>query len=104
MEPSHRMELAEFRDALENALGKLPVRIAQVFQLYEVEERPNREVCARLNISENNLWVMLHRARKQLQQHLGDWWQAAQPRQSSGAPAMAETVSRENEQPSISLN
>jgi RNA polymerase sigma-70 factor, ECF subfamily len=74
MEPSRRMELAEFRDALEAALGKLPTRIAQVFQLYEVEERPNPEVCARLNISENNLWVMLHRARKQLQQELGDWW------------------------------
>jgi RNA polymerase sigma-70 factor (ECF subfamily) len=68
------MELAEFRDALETALGKLPPRIAQVFQLYEVEERPNREVCARLNISESNLWVMLHRARKQLQQELGEWW------------------------------
>jgi DNA-directed RNA polymerase specialized sigma24 family protein len=74
LEPSRRMELAELRDALESALGKLPPRIAQVFQLYEVEERPNREVCTRLNISENNLWVMLHRARKQLQQELGDWW------------------------------
>jgi RNA polymerase sigma-70 factor (TIGR02943 family) len=75
LEPSRRMELAEFREALETALGKLPPRIAQVFQLYEVEERPNREVCARLNISESNLWVMLHRARKQLQRELGEWWQ-----------------------------
>lgn len=104
MEPSRRMELAEFRDALEIALGKLPVRIAQVFQLYEVEERPNREVCARLNISENNLWVMLHRARKQLQQHLSDWLRTAESRQSSGAAGMAETAPHENEQPSISLN
>ncbi len=73
MEPSRRMELNEFRGALETALGRLPPRIAQVFQLYEVEERPNREVCARLNISQNNLWVMLHRARKLLRQELGDW-------------------------------
>jgi len=85
MEPSRRMELAEFRDALETALGKLPPRIAEVFQLYEVEERPNREVCARLNISENNLWVMLHRARKQLQQELGDWWPGARRRHPSGS-------------------
>jgi RNA polymerase sigma-70 factor (ECF subfamily) len=84
MEPSRRMELAEFRGALETALGKLPTRIAQVFQLYEVEERPNREVCARLNITENNLWVMLHRARKQLQHELGDWWHRKEVR-SSGA-------------------
>jgi RNA polymerase sigma-70 factor (ECF subfamily) len=73
MEPSRRMELAEFRDALQTALGKLPPRIAQVFQMYEIEERPNREVCDRLNISESNLWVMLHRARKQLREELRDW-------------------------------
>ena len=71
--PSRRMELAEFREAMVLALGKLPPRIAQAFQLYEVEERPNREVCGRLNISESNLWVMLHRARKQLRQELASW-------------------------------
>ena len=72
--PSRRMELAEFREAMELALGKLPPRIAQAFQLYEVEERPNREVCDLMSISESNLWVMLHRARKQLRIELGDWW------------------------------
>lgn len=72
--PSRRIELDEFRRNLEVALGKLPPRIAQVFQLYEIEERPNREVCAQMNISESNLWVMLHRARKQLREQLGGWW------------------------------
>jgi RNA polymerase sigma-70 factor, ECF subfamily len=72
--PSRRMELDEFRANLELALGKLPPRIAQVFQLYEVEEHSNREVCEQLNISESNLWAMLHRARKQLRAHLGGWW------------------------------
>jgi len=74
LEPSRRMELAELREALEMAVGKLPPRIAQVFRLYEIEERPNREVCEQLNISENNLWVMLHRARKQLRDELAGWW------------------------------
>jgi RNA polymerase sigma-70 factor (ECF subfamily) len=72
--PNRRLELGEFRMNLETALGKLPPRVAQVFQLYEVEERPNNEVCQRLNISESNLWVMLHRARKQLRSHLAEWW------------------------------
>jgi RNA polymerase sigma-70 factor (ECF subfamily) len=72
--PSRRIELGEFRANLELALGKLPPRIAEVFQLYEIEERPNREVCAQMNISESNLWVMLHRARKQLREQLEDWW------------------------------
>ena len=105
MEPSRRMELAEFRDALETALGKLPARIAQVFQLYEMEERPNREVCARLNISENNLWVMLHRARKQLQQELGGWWRGARKPPSSGPLQNADsTDTAESAQPSLPLN
>jgi len=72
--PSRRIELAEFRANLELALGKLPPRVAQVFQLYEMEEHPNQEVCQRLSISESNLWVMLHRARKQLRGHLAGWW------------------------------
>ena len=72
--PSRRIELDEFRAHLESALGALPPRLAQVFQLYEIEERPNPEVCQRLSISESNLWVMLHRARKQLREHLGSWW------------------------------
>jgi hypothetical protein len=27
-----------------------------------------------MNIYESNLWVTLHRARKQLRDHLGGWW------------------------------
>jgi len=81
--PSRRIELAEFRQNLEMALGKLPPRIAQVFQLYEIEERPNHEVCAQMSISENNLWVMLHRARKQLREELRGWWSAEPARKTS---------------------
>jgi RNA polymerase sigma-70 factor (ECF subfamily) len=74
--PSRRLELGEFRANLELALGKLPPRVAQVFQLYAVEERPNAEVCEQMQITESNLWVMLHRARKQLRGHLSGWWKA----------------------------
>lgn len=83
--PSRRLELAEFRVNLETALGTLPPRIAQVFQLYEIEERPNHEVCQRLNISESNLWVMLHRARKQLRARLGAWWNGEMPSDDSSS-------------------
>jgi RNA polymerase sigma-70 factor (ECF subfamily) len=34
--PHRRMELEEFRDALRAALGKLPPRIAQAFEMYEM--------------------------------------------------------------------
>jgi RNA polymerase sigma-70 factor (ECF subfamily) len=83
--PSRRIKLDEFRGNLELALGKLPPRIAQVFQLYQIEERPNREVCQQLNISESNLWVMLHRARKQLREHLNGWWCAEPTQRASNA-------------------
>ena len=87
--PSRRIELAEFRQQLEHAMGKLPPRLAQVFQLYTIEERPNQEVCEQLNISESNLWVMLHRARRQLRAELDGWWQAE--------PAASETPHIPNE-------
>jgi len=83
--PSRRIELAEFREHLQKAMGKLPPRIAQVFQLYTIEERPNREVCERLNISESNLWVMLHRARKLLRSELDGWWQGEPAARSCNA-------------------
>jgi RNA polymerase sigma-70 factor (ECF subfamily) len=67
---SRRLELGEFRQQLQKALGNLPAHIAQAFQLYYVEERSNREVCQQLNISESNLWVMLYRARRQLRADL----------------------------------
>lgn len=67
---SRRLELGEVRQQIERALGSLPKRIARVFQLYSIEEYSNREVCEELNISEGNLWVMLHRARQQLRSEL----------------------------------
>ncbi len=72
--PSRRLELAEFRHNLELALGQLPPRLAQAFQLHAVEEQSNEEVCQRLRISESNLWVMLHRAGRKLRHQLGAWW------------------------------
>lgn len=71
--PVRQLELSELREALTLAIGKLPPRLAQVFQLYEIEEKPNREVCKEMNISETNLWVMLHRARARLKIELANW-------------------------------
>jgi len=86
--PSRRMELAELRANLELALGQLSPRLAQVFQLYEVEERSNREVCAQLNISENNLWTMLHRARTQLRNQLTGWRDESRRSNRSNFPSL----------------
>jgi RNA polymerase sigma-70 factor (ECF subfamily) len=64
------MKRAEFWQTLQGCLAKMPERVAQVFMLREMDDLPSKEVCATLNISEANLWVMLHRARMALRQCL----------------------------------
>jgi RNA polymerase sigma-70 factor (ECF subfamily) len=73
VDPSLELERKELRDAIQNALAKLPRRLAQVFSLYESEDWTEREICDALGISENNLWIILHRARKQLREHMLPW-------------------------------
>ncbi len=69
-EGEEAMRRAEFWQALQAALGRLPERIAQVFMMREMDGVPSKEVCETLKISEANLWVMLHRARMALRQDL----------------------------------
>lgn len=69
-EGEEAMKRAEFWQTMEGCLGKLPDRVAQVFMMREMDELPSKEVCETLNITEANLWVMLHRARMALRQCL----------------------------------
>ncbi|MGB8170191.1 MAG: sigma-70 family RNA polymerase sigma factor [Chthoniobacteraceae bacterium] len=69
-EGEEAMKRAEFWQALQAALGRLPERIAQVFMMREMDGVPSKEVCETLKITEANLWVMLHRARMALRQDL----------------------------------
>ena len=69
-EGEEAMRRAEFWQALQAALDRLPPRVAAVFTMREMDDVPGREICATLGISEANLWVMLHRARMALRQDL----------------------------------
>jgi RNA polymerase sigma-70 factor (ECF subfamily) len=69
----------EFWRVFHNCSGKLPDRIARVFLLREVDGIPSDEICTTLNISPNNLWVMLHRARMALRRCLEVNWFHATP-------------------------
>ncbi len=53
---------------------KLPKNVAAVFNLREVDGVEGKEICSLLNISESNLWVMLHRARMALRRCLETNW------------------------------
>jgi len=54
--------------------GKLPKNLATAFNLREVDGIESKEICALLGVSENNLWVMLHRARMALRRCLETNW------------------------------
>jgi len=71
--PRTELESKELREALTEALQKLPPRLATVYQLYESEAWNGREICQALQISERNLWIILHRARKRLRETLSPW-------------------------------
>jgi RNA polymerase sigma-70 factor, ECF subfamily len=53
---------------------KLPKKVAAAFNLREVDGIESKAVCAMLDISESNLWVMLHRARMALRRCLETNW------------------------------
>ncbi len=73
-DPYRELEKNEFWLAFEACLAELPPRLARVFTLREIEAHSSSEVCAILNITESNLWVMLHRARTQLRKSLERRW------------------------------
>ncbi|HEV7575362.1 MAG TPA: sigma-70 family RNA polymerase sigma factor [Caldimonas sp.] len=62
-------EIAEQRQELARALAgieRLPPTLRDAMRLRIVEDRSTASVCAELGISEENLFVRVHRARKQL--------------------------------------
>jgi RNA polymerase sigma-70 factor, ECF subfamily len=69
-EGEQAMKRAEFWQAMQTCLDRLPPRVAQVFMMREMDNVRSKDVCEILNISEANLWVMLHRARMALRQDL----------------------------------
>ncbi|MEO5956771.1 MAG: sigma-70 family RNA polymerase sigma factor [Nitrospiraceae bacterium] len=68
--PDSLLERKQFWEALTACIGKLPPRTAQVFPLREIDEVEADDICQRLCLTPSNLWVILHRARKQLRQCL----------------------------------
>jgi RNA polymerase sigma-70 factor (ECF subfamily) len=62
-------QIAEQHELLMQALTRieaLPSGLRDVMQLRVIEERSTADVCRALGITEDNLFVRLHRARKQL--------------------------------------
>ena len=76
------MHRTEFWQTVSDCLSRLPKRMADVFMLQEIEELQTEEICQDLNITPNNLSVMLHRARMALRECLEINWYKKVPRQN----------------------
>ncbi|MEP6781880.1 MAG: sigma-70 family RNA polymerase sigma factor [Gemmatimonadaceae bacterium] len=68
--PAEELALGELNDALNACLNHLPDRQRQAFALREVEGFDTDEVCKILDVSANNLGVLLYRARNRLRECL----------------------------------
>jgi RNA polymerase sigma-70 factor, ECF subfamily len=61
--------IAEHRQALRHAqsrLDTLPAALRRTFELHVVLGHSTAEVCGEMDITESNLWVRVHRVRKEL--------------------------------------
>jgi RNA polymerase sigma-70 factor (TIGR02943 family) len=73
-EPGANLDNEAFWKAFRECASKLPKNISAAFTLREIDDIETKEVCRILNVSENNLWVMLHRARMALRRCLETSW------------------------------
>ncbi len=73
-DPGSSLDNEIFWKTFHDCSGRLPKKVAAVFTLREVDGVDSKEICATLNISESNLWVMLHRARMALRRCLETNW------------------------------
>ena len=73
-DPSAAFQQEEFWKVFHSCVSKLGSRQRQAFILRELEDVSSEEVCKLMDISPNNLWVIIHRARKQLKLCLQKNW------------------------------
>ncbi len=65
-DPSASVDRDELKAVFIECMNLLPNNMADAFSLRELEELSSEEICKVLNLSETNLWVILHRARLKL--------------------------------------
>jgi RNA polymerase sigma-70 factor (ECF subfamily) len=72
--PADLFRQKEFLDQLTKCLSALSPNHANAFTLREIEGADTKEICKVLNVTETNLWVILHRARMLLRRCLETRW------------------------------
>ena len=72
--PEEVINQKQFWETLKKCLEDLPEDNARAYVMREVDGFSSEEICKVLNISANNLWVRLHRARTKLRRCLEKNW------------------------------
>jgi RNA polymerase sigma-70 factor (ECF subfamily) len=73
-DPDQAFAQEEFWEAFKGCLENLSGQMKEAFYMKMVEERETSEICKELDITDNYLWVTLHRARAQLKDCLEAKW------------------------------
>ncbi|MFT3804849.1 MAG: sigma-70 family RNA polymerase sigma factor [Burkholderiaceae bacterium] len=71
-DPFAEVARRHMRDRLVHEIEALPPTLKEVFTMQALDGVATEEVCRRLDITEANCWVRLHRARKRLAQRMAD--------------------------------
>ncbi len=69
-DPQRAAELSQLLDHVKDAVAALPAGVAEVFMAREIEGESTASITERLGVTEQNIWVRVHRARKALQSRL----------------------------------
>ena len=69
-DPQRAAELSQLLDHVNEAVAALPAGVAEVFMAREIEGESTASITERLGVTEQNIWVRVHRARKALQSRL----------------------------------
>ncbi len=72
--PDSTVQLREFMQVIQACLKTLPPNHATAFTLSVMEQMDRAQVCELLEITPENLWIRLHRARLALAHCVGNKW------------------------------
>ncbi|MCZ6673923.1 MAG: sigma-70 family RNA polymerase sigma factor [Verrucomicrobia bacterium] len=70
--PDRALMRAEFWDVVVSCLEKLPNKTAEIFWAKEVEGQSTTKIAVEHGVTDNNVWVLMHRARSFLRKCLSD--------------------------------
>lgn len=76
--PGEKIELEELKGVVKSCLATLPKTQADVFVLSVMEEMDSDKICQELDITPQNMWVRMHRARLGLAKCVGSKWQVGE--------------------------